>query len=237
MVNLTLIEKLAALIEIVKSSSVFIILFLITAMFITKLVIDLKNNKKVNTKLILGAWATVTVLTIVAYATSLLSFADNFVEKLVATIYFPNFATYLFMLVFVNTSLVITLVKNKNIAYKINTIVTAFITNFLFVMTLDLIVKNNVNIYEKLTVYSNEQLLVLIELTSLLFTASVIVNLFIKLVEKTLAKVNPTAVTTDVTANQIVIELDEESLLNKFNNGEELTATEFATLKNYIILN
>ena len=86
MVNLTLIEKLAALIEIVKSSSVFIILFLITAMFITKLVIDLKNNKKVNTKLILGAWATVTVLTTVAYATSLLSFADNFVEKLVATI-------------------------------------------------------------------------------------------------------------------------------------------------------
>ena len=54
MIQLSFIEKIQALLEIVKSSSLFIILFLVAASLIALLAIDYKTNKKVNGKLFIA---------------------------------------------------------------------------------------------------------------------------------------------------------------------------------------
>ena len=58
MIQLSFIEKIQALLEIVKSSGLFIILFLVSAALIALLVIDFKTNKKVNGKLFIASIVT-----------------------------------------------------------------------------------------------------------------------------------------------------------------------------------
>jgi hypothetical protein len=111
------------------------------------------------------------------------------VEEIFMAIYFPNLAVYSLVIVSTNICLFISLIKKQvQNEYKIANIFSTIILDFLFILILETIIKNDIDIYETLTIYSNKEMLVLIELSTAIYTAWIIVIGFIKLVDKTIGK-------------------------------------------------
>lgn len=186
MVQLSFIEKLEQLFNIIKTSSLFTIIAILLLVLVISLIIDFKKNKRVNEKTFIATFVIFITFIIYRYNASLLSFADNFFEEMIKAIYFPNIAVYSLILVTINVVMLYTLIKDKYYLHKISSIITSFIINFLFLITLDLVINEKIDIYEKLTVYSNKELLSVIEITSIIFTLWVIFTAFVKLVNKTI---------------------------------------------------
>lgn len=261
MIQLNLFEKIQTLLDIIKSSRLFIVSFIVCISLITIMVLDYKSNKKVNSKLFVSVWILSMFFIIMKYANGILSLSDNLVEEVIEAIYFPNLTVYLTMFIFVNIICIYTLIKNKFYAYKLISIVSATLIDFNFILTLDTIIKNNIDVYEKLTVYSNKELLVLIQLTSMIFTVYIILIGFVKLVNITIKEQNvpqeePVKKIPDYVipepikmvsvfnneafkpVENITCEVKNftgEELYQMFNRGENLTREQYTILKNYIM--
>ncbi len=100
MIQLSFIEKIQALLEIVKSSGLFIILFLASAALIALLVIDFKTNKKVNGKLFIASIITTFVFAAIKYFNPVLVLYSNTVQPLNAPV--PILVTLLGIVILVN---------------------------------------------------------------------------------------------------------------------------------------
>ena len=257
MIQLSFIEKIQALLEIVKSSSLFIILFLVAASLIALLAIDYKTNKKVNGKLFIATIVITLLFVAIKYFNPLLTLTDNLVEEIIEMIYFPNLAVYLITLISINAIALYTIIKNKFFIHKITSIIASIIIDFLFILTLDIIVKNNIDIYERLTVYSNKELLVLIELTTIIYTIWVVITGFVKLVNKTintgnekqvpdyviptpvdrvpLFNSNDALVSTLKPINNVTFIEDGKSLYERFTRGEDLSSEQYKIVKEYLM--
>ena len=231
MIQLNLFEKIQTLFDIIKSSRLFIVSFIVCISLITIMFLDYKSNKKVNDKLFVGVFISSIIFIIMKYANGILSLSDNLVEEVIEAIYFPNLTVYLTMVIFVNIICIYTLIKN------------------------------NIDVYEKLTVYSNKELLVLIQLTSMIFTIYVFLIGFVKLVNITIKEQNvpqeeqvkkiPDYVIPEplkmvsvynneafVPVENITCEVKNvtgEELYQMFNRGENLTREQYTILKNYIM--
>lgn len=261
MIQLNLFEKIQTLFDIIKSSRLFIVSFIVCISLITIMFLDYKSNKKVNDKLFVGVFISSIIFIIMKYANGILSLSDNLVEEVIESIYFPNLTVYLTMVIFVNIICIYTLIKNKFYTYKLISTVSATLIDFNFILTLDTIIKNNIDVYEKLTVYSNKELLVLIQLTSMIFTIYVFLIGFVKLVNITIKEQNvpqeeqvkkiPDYVIPEplemvslynneafVPVENITCEVKNftgEELYQMFNRGENLTREQYTILKNYIM--
>ena len=87
---------------------------------------------------------------------------------------------------FVNEFKAFISVFNKKIdrKYNIINITNALLLDILMIFIIDIVNKNNIDIYEKVTVFSNSKLLVLLELSTGIFTSWILLNIFISLKEK-----------------------------------------------------
>ena len=57
--------------------------------------------------------------------------------------------------------------------------IQSIVLDFLFVLIIDVVTKNNINIYEEVNLYTNSTLLILLELSMGIFASWILVNLFI----------------------------------------------------------
>lgn len=243
MVQLTLVEKIQSLLEIVKSSSLFIIAFLIGAAIISLIIMDYISNKKVNGKLYISALVFTMGFILVKYFKPLLNLADNLVEEIISIIYFPNLAVFLFILLSINVITLYTLIKNKYFIHKIISVISAISIDFLFILILDIIAKNNIDIYAKLTVFSNKELLVLIELTTGIYTVWALITGFVKLVNKTCSNTKTIPAYVIPTPNDTFLNVpvyeaykeDGKTLYDRFGKGENLSKEQYAILKTYLM--
>ena len=104
-------------------------------------------------------------------------------------LYFPNLAVYSIIILITNIRLFSSLInkKTKN-SYKVANIFSCVLINFLFILILETIIKNKIDVYETLTVYSNKELLILLELSTCVFLAWLFVVMFLNLVNMTVKK-------------------------------------------------
>lgn len=187
MQNYSLFEKIGILFSIIKTSPLFIISFIIGIILITMMFLDLKTTKKIREKLLIIIWISVMTFIGIRYCNYLIKISDNLVEEIFTAIYFPNLAIYTIIIITVNIALIIGLLKKKmTTSYKVANVFTTVVIDFLFILILETIIKNKIDVYETLTVYSNKDLLTLIELSSGMYTAWLFVIALIRIVEKSL---------------------------------------------------
>lgn len=189
MVKYTAIEKLNVLLAIIKSSPFFLTCFIVGLFIISFVALDFKTTKKVRGKLMLLCLVATIGFIIYKYYNYLLSISDNLVEEIFMALYFPNLAVYSIIILITNICLFSSLInkKTKN-SYKVANIFSCVLIDFLFILILETIIKNKIDVYETLTVYSNKELLILIELSTAIYTAWLLVIGFMKLVDKTVRK-------------------------------------------------
>lgn len=191
MEDITFFERIKLLFSLISSSPFFvIILFLLIAATLT-LVLSKKSNNR-NLKIIVTVLYFISfILIIFNYGSSFTKFFDNLVTKLFTYLYFPSIIAYLCLMIIGILILVkMILRKEKSKFIVISNVMLFTISVLLFVLSIDTIVKGNIDIFEKTSIYNNETLMVLIQANTTVYLIWFI-TLFIKhLVNKLIKKLD-----------------------------------------------
>lgn len=168
-------EKLLLIFEMIESSIVYgivvgVVIFTLFLMF--KKVISKKSCFIIN----LTAIVSLIIYTIFNYYSVLIKVFDSIMNNLFTNIYFPSVYSYLFILIFVNivgfTSLFkVTLSK----IYKTINGVCLLMIDFILVLILEVIAKNQIDVFSKVSLFSNVSLVMLLEFSVNVFISWLIV--------------------------------------------------------------
>ena len=174
MVEYSLFDKIKTVFNLITDSPLFLVLlFGILLMIVDVLYISKKDK---TTKILYLIVSLILVIFFMhSYLESLLSIFDTIAKNVVAIIYFPTVLEYVLMLIASITILIISIVsrKMKKTIKAVNAIV--LITNtFLFFLILDQISKSNVDLSNKISIYTNTNLMMLLELSIIIFVVWII---------------------------------------------------------------
>lgn len=175
MATLSFLEKLNILIEVCKSSSVFIIALVIALVFGLILITTNRTNIKSSRKLFIAFYLFILVATFVLYKDSLSNMIQYLMNNLFVIIYFPNLAVYFAAIIITNIILWLSVFnfKTKKIIKNINIIVYLAISYLLLVL-LTIVNTNKLDVFDQTSVYSNQAARAIIELSSTLFITWII---------------------------------------------------------------
>lgn len=223
MIDFSFSEKLARLKDIILSTPFFSISLIVGIILFIIMIIGIKNNRKVPKLVFIISWIFVLIFIIVRYNTSLVYVFDRLFGKIVEQIYFPSVTVYTLMLIISNVIFIISYFK-KSISslFKIINTVASMELNFFFILILDTIVKNNIDIYSELTVYSNTKMLILLEFSMFLFLSWMVLLIILLIIKKYAVKTvlvnifkeeDYEIVNVDLEAGTEVVELDTNATI------------------------
>lgn len=185
MKDFSLIEKLQLLMNVVATSPLFLFCSMLGIAVLIFYIINIKKEKKINKWIFVSIWGLLALILVINYNSVVLSLIDNLLDGIFKTIYFPNLAIYIVLLIISNVSFFYSIFSEKiNKKNRISNFVEALIVDILLIFIIDIVQKNNINVYDELSIYSNSNLLVLLELTSSIFISWILVNLLISAHEK-----------------------------------------------------
>ena len=209
----SIFDKLKLVFDLVVDSKIFVIfIIMLVATAILRLT-NLINNKKFG----FGIYA----IELLAFGIifflekdKMINVTNNIVNNLFINFYFPSIYVYLFIIVFSGFIFMFTLLNKKiSKSYKIVTNVYFYILNFIFILFIDVILKNNIDIFAKESLFTNNICLSLLELSTLLFfvylvliTLICITNYLISLVEN-----KKTVIVEDNNISKLNLEINIEA--------------------------
>ena len=170
MIEMSLLEKLKVLANIILPSPFFLSLLIVTILTIIVLIINNKIKNKI-VKIFIGlSYICIISYILIVYGPSVLELSDTLIDKVFNAIYFPSLITY-FCIILVSILLFIRSMLDKKITKvtKYVSICTFCLIIFLFILTLETIISNNIDISLKTAIYTNESLVVLIQSSTAIF--------------------------------------------------------------------
>lgn len=190
MVEFTLLEKVKTIFSLIFSSPLFLVLLF----GLILIIIDIKFiSKQDKTTKWLYTFISIIIIGILIYMyyDSILEIFNTISKNIVTMIYFPSVLNYIIMLV-ISLGILIYNLANKKIKSNIrvyNSIV--FIANmYLFFLILDEIDNNEVDLASKISIYSNDHLMILFEVSVSIFALWIISLILIKIINYFLNKNN-----------------------------------------------
>ena len=175
MFNISFLEKIKLIINLIFKNYYFIILFCMLLIF-TILTILFKKNKLI---FFISLLFIVLTLLFISYK-DLYYFIDYFINTIFMVIYFPNFFVYVFI-IFIENVIVIKSILNKK--SNIN-IIFYYLIMYLFILSIYSIKISSTEINSKISIYTNKVLLSQIEITTLLFSIFLMLKLIIYIYKK-----------------------------------------------------
>ncbi|MDD5826198.1 MAG: hypothetical protein PUD25_00290 [Bacilli bacterium] len=165
----SIFEKLFSLISIINTSWINLI-FLGIIILATFLFLKKKISKKAC--FILSTISTILLISYIIFNNGkvLGNVFDSIMDDLFTNIYFPSTYAYLFVYFFMNISILGSLINIKHKStYKTIHGVFFIIINFLFALVLEFIANNKIDIFKKTSLFSNKNLIILLELSIMVF--------------------------------------------------------------------
>lgn len=190
MVEFTLLEKVKTIFSLIFSSPLFLVLLFGLILIIIDIKFISKQDKA--TKWLYTFISIIIIgILIYMYYDSILEVFNTISKNIVTMIYFPSVLNYIVMLV-ISLGILIYSLANKKIKSNIrvyNSIV--FIANiYLFFLILDEIDNNEVDLASKISIYSNDHLMILFEVSVSIFALWIISLILIKIINYFLNKNN-----------------------------------------------
>lgn len=164
MTYLTILEKLKVLLDILLDYKLILIstitLIILTILYLVKLL----NKKKYTLSIILTFILTFTISIISNYKV-LSTVFDNFMTIFIRGIYFPSIYVYIITLFVVLIAFIMTILSTKlPKRYKLVNIITFIINNIFLAIVLNIIAKNKIDVFSINSLYTNTNLVVVLEL-------------------------------------------------------------------------
>lgn len=183
MLQLTLFEKLKVLFDLILGSPFFIFLFIFTILVFI-ILLDSKNYKRKKIKrYIFGIYLLVFISVIIKYHSSFLSILDYLVNNVFVIFYFPNIAVYALMIVVINIVMLKSLFSNKDKVLRVINIASYSLIMYLMLLVIHTVTTENLDVYDQISLYSNQNALVLIELSNIIFIVWMVLVLINKLLD------------------------------------------------------
>ena len=178
----TILERLIKIFKLVTSSPFFILLAVIILLTLVLAIIfsKLRDDRP---KILAGiGYLCIIAYVFAKYGTFLKKAGDTFVDSLFMLLYFPNLLVFIAVVLLFTILMIVPVIlkRIKGFMVFIN-IIFAMTIQFFFILILDLIKDNNVNLLEKTSVYKNESITVLVQ-ASMAIIAIWVVALFINFV-------------------------------------------------------
>lgn len=185
MTQTTILDKLKIIFEVSKSSKLFIaVIVFIILLALVALTTTRKNAKR--GKFIYGlAYATVLVAILVLYYDSLGKMFDYMMNNFFIVLYFPNIAVYLAAIIIANIILLVSVFgfKTPKLVKTINVIIYAII-HYLLALVLNVITKNDLDIFSQISIYGNTEAQAIIEFSSAIFMVWMVFLILYKMIRK-----------------------------------------------------
>lgn len=170
MIEISFLDRVKTIFEMIFSSTFFISLLVIIVLTIIILVINSKVKSKIPKYLSILAYLLITAFVLIKYGSYVLSINDSVVDKFFSAMYFPNLVVYLSMLIITVLLLTITFInKNYSTVTKICNVFCFSLIWFFFVLILDVVKSEGINVYEVTEVYADEGLMILLQASMYVF--------------------------------------------------------------------
>jgi len=165
MTYLSIIEKIKILFDLLMDSE-FVLIFTLVMLYLTFLYSVKKLSGKKYISYILLTFIIVFGISIVNNYEVLSNTFDNFTTIFFENIYFPSIYVYIGVLIISFIAFVVSLfnVMLKKI-YKIINVMMFTLNNILFVIILNIIAKNNIDVFSPNSLYTNTNLVAILELS------------------------------------------------------------------------
>ena len=245
MVELSLLERLKLIFSLVFSSPLFLVLLLGIAIMLVDSFIISKKNKKIKILYIIISILSIMIL-LQNYYISLFSVLDTIAQNIVTIVYFPSVLEYIIIMLI---SLIILLVsifsKKTNKKIRFINLLIFIIELFLFFLILDQITNNKIDLTNKISIYSNINLMALFELSVIIFIVWIVFLILYKIIyklnHKNDIKINNNTFYNEPELPKTIEELRKEELVpppqieyivvEKKNDNDMFTLEEYRALK------
>ena len=178
MEELSFFEKLVVLYENFLSHPLFVLLFLVP---IVLLFLQKKHGKKI----FVIAYFLVIFVLLISFGDIIFKLFDNLMDGLFMFLYFPNFITLFLVVVICSLIALVSLLGKKiNKVSKVINYVSFGIVQTLFSLILITVRMNKINIYKDNALYTNKDVLTLMQLLIGAFSIQVLSIVIIKLINK-----------------------------------------------------
>lgn len=221
----SIFEKILFILNIISTSWTYIAFIAIVLLLIILLGLKKISKKKcfiliiIATKLVLG-------YTIYIYYEPISNLINSIVDNLFLNIYFPSAYFYLFILLLTNIVTIGSLLKPKgNKTYKTVNGICLIITNFILALVLEVISKDNVDVFSKESLFTNTSLVTLLEFSVNIFVTWLISLVAIYIIDNITKRImivreNKRLVTEVVVPidTSTVLDIDEEEIKNTYKD-------------------
>lgn len=210
MIRLSLFEKIKSLVDLVSSSYFFIFVLFIFILISIYLFNTVKKDEVKTKKTYIFAYAIIMFITIAIYNSQIFDLVDYLINNIFIILCFPNLASYILMIIILNVVMIKTVFSKKIKKYlKLINILVYSSVHFILILILDTITKNNIDVYDQTSLYSNQELLNLVSLSVFIFIAWLIINVILYFINKT---------NYQIKAEPIVYKNDSETKINTIDN-------------------
>lgn len=179
MTKFSLVDKLKILLNTIITTPFFSLSAIFGIILAVLMVVDIIKHKKIRKRFYIAAWFFVTLFIVAKYLKIIPTLVDNLINQLFMTLYFPSMGVYMFILIFINACFIYCLFKNMDKAYKIVTGIISIILDLFFVLIINIVLDNNIDVNMEISLYTNSKLLVLLELSTALFVSWILLMIFI----------------------------------------------------------
>lgn len=185
MTRVSLFKKIKSLVEIISSSYFFIFMLIVFIILSIYLFNTIKKDEIKTKKTYVYAYAVIIFAIMIFYNSQIFDLLDYLIDNIFIILCFPNLAVYIAMIIFLNIVMIKSVFSKKitNINKIINIIVYSSI-HFILILILNLINKNNINVYDQTSLYSNQELLNLVSLSVIIFILWTLYNIITYFINK-----------------------------------------------------
>ena len=178
--DFSFIEKIKMLMELISSSYLFLIVMIISVLILTILIILTVLNKKVNKWIFITFSIIVGLLLLINYGDIIIKVLDIILDSIFMALYFPNLPVYMSIILISNIVFIASFLnKKQSKSQKIANTINAVFLDSLLVLIIEVVRRNGINIYEQISLYTNSNLLILLELSTGIFVSWILISLFI----------------------------------------------------------
>lgn len=197
--------KLKCLEELISSSAIYPIFLGIFVVLIALLFTKKIRNKKV-VVLMLIDYLVLLIITILNNYKALSTVFDSIATNLFTNIYFPSTQVYLFTLVLID---IITISSLLNIrcekVYRVANGICFFVTKFIMILILEVVSKNKIDIFSKKSLFTNTNLVILLEISIAVFIIWLISLAVIYITNKVTERITVTLVQEEKNTNPSIL--------------------------------
>ncbi len=212
MKELSLFEKLQILFSNVIAHPFFLII-LTVPMVIMFLERDTTKKEKDVKKIILFIYIIVISIVLFIGGSTLFEFFDNVMDELFMALYFPNFIT-LFVVIVINAVIALISVFRKKIKKSIKRVnfIGFAVVQTLFCLILSSVKANKINIYKENALYSNNDVLSLMQLLMGAFLLQIIIVSVITLINRLTEMLDEK---DNILTDTAPVKVNNEAIINK----------------------